>query len=649
MNTLISKNRIHSAWTGGLWKDRWDACRDHMIPHMWAILDDRALSHCWENFRIAAGQAEGEHVDPPFWDGDLFKWLQAAIRVYGDSDNQEWRDRIDHIIDTIAAIQRDDGYLFTYSAIQHRNDADYEDLQESNNFEMYNLGHLISAAVVHHQVTGKTNFLEIGKKAAAFLASLFDETRGAVPRTAVCPSHYMGLAELYQVTGDEQYIELLEKLIQLRDRVEDGTDDNQDRIPLGEHREILGHGVRATYLYAGVTDLYRATGDKKYAEVIQAVWNDLVSKKIYITGGCAPLYDGVSPYGSWEHDQIQRTHQSFGRAYELPNTAGYNETCASIGNYLWNYRMVSAFGDGRYGDYMERAIYNSILSGIDLAGEKYFYTNALRCVHDLPYDLKWGRHREEYLTCFCCPPNVVRTLAESQDRLAITHGDGIAYLMYGHGRSTFEREDGTAATFHMQSDYPWDGDITFEVTQSSIGDAFPVYLRIPGWARDWRVSVNGQALDPALADGFIELNRPWQAGDRIELSLPMTVTLNESHPMVEETRNHVAVTRGPVVYCLESADLPPGTAISDAYIDPDANFRFEKADISGSALGVLKGPLRISRAPGWTPDTLYRSRELPRLETIEATLVPYFAWDNRDTGEMTVWLPLQPSDSQGAS
>ncbi|KAA9131560.1 glycoside hydrolase family 127 protein [Marinihelvus fidelis] len=649
MNTLKNTAKVRSAWTGGFWKNRWDACRDHMIPHMWEILDDKELSHCWENFLIADGQAEGEHVDPPFWDGDLFKWLQAAIRVYGDSDQQEWLDRIDAIIDTITRIQRDDGYLFTYSAIQHRNNADYEDLQEANNFEMYNLGHLISAAVVHHQVTGKTNFLDVGIKAAAFLASLFDETRGAVPRTAVCPSHYMGLAELYQVTGDEQYIELLEKLIALRDRVEDGTDDNQDRIPLGEHREILGHGVRATYLYAGVTDLYRATGDSKYAEVVQAVWNDLVSKKIYITGGCAPLYDGVSPYGSWEHDKIQRTHQSFGRAYELPNTAGYNETCASIGNYLWNYRMASAFGDGVYGDYMERAIYNSILSGIDLAGEKYFYTNALRCVHDLPYDLKWGRHREAYLTCFCCPPNVVRTLAETQDRLAITHGDGIAYLMYGDARTTFEREDGTGATLRMRSDYPWDGEISIVVEERAGTAAFPVTLRIPAWADGWCLSVNGQAVDATADNGFVELQRDWQAGDRIELSLPMAVTLNESHPMVEETRNHVAVTRGPIVYCLETADLPAGTAISDAYIDPDTPFTFAKTDIGGTGLGVLRGQLHVSRAPAWTADTLYRSRALPEFESIPATLVPYFAWDNRDQGEMTVWLPLQPTDSQGAS
>jgi len=645
MNEQLDGDRVRSEWTDGFWKERWDVCRDHMIPHMWKILADKDQSHCWENFLIAAGEAEGEHADPPFWDGDLYKWLQAAIRVYGNSDNKEWQERIESIISVIARIQRDDGYVFTYSAIQHRNNADYDDLQESTNFEMYNLGHLISVAVVHYNVTGKTNLLDVGIKAAGFLAGLFEGE--VVPRTAVCPSHYMGLAELYKVTGDRQYIDLLEKLIHLRDQVEDGTDDNQDRTPLNEHREILGHGVRATYLYAGVTDLYMATGDTQYREVLEAVWNDLVTSKIYITGGCAPLYDGVSPYGSWDHFGIQRTHQSFGRPYELPNTAGYNETCASIGNYLWNYRMVSAFDDAKYADYMERAIYNSILSGIDLDGDKYFYTNALRCVHDLPYDLKWSRHREDFISSFCCPPNVVRTVAESPDRLSISRDGGIAFLMYGDCRSTLELADGSVAVVKMNSDYPWDGDIEFLIEEVTIESPFPIYLRLPQWAETWHVAVNDEDVSTAerAADGFIELRRNWQAGDQIRLSLPMDVVINESHPMVEETRNHVAVTRGPIVYCLESADLPPGTDIADIYMDPSEKFSFEKAVIDSTELGVLKGTLRISRAPAWGPETLYRNRGLPKFESIQATLVPYFAWDNRDEGEMTVWLPLLPSSS----
>ena len=645
MTRHIDEGRIQSEWTDGFWKQRWDVCRDHMIPHMWKVLADKDLSHCWENFLIAAGEAEGEHEGPPFWDGDLYKWLEGAIRVYGHSQNQEWLDRIESIIDIIARIQRDDGYIFTYSAIQSRNDDNYEALGNDLNFEMYNLGHLMTVAVVHYEVTGRTDLLEVGKKAAAYMVGLFDNLDEAVARTAICPSHYMGLAQLYKATGDRQYIELLEKLILLRDRVENGTDDNQDRIPLKQHREILGHGVRATYLYAGLTDLYMAAGDPDYREVLEAVWTDLVSSKIYITGGCAPLYDGVSPYGGWEYDEIQRTHQSFGRAYELPNTAGYNETCASIGNYLWNYRMVSAFDDAKYADYMERAIYNSILSGINLDGDKYFYTNALRCVHDLPYDLKWSRHREKFISSFCCPPNVVRTVAESQDRVSVRRDGGLAFLMYGDCRTTLDGNGGAAAVIRMRSDYPWNGDIEIDFESVKSDGEFPVFLRVPEWAESWSVAINGEdkSTENILDRGFVELRRKWQAGDQVRLSLPMEVRINESHPMLEETRNHVALTRGPIVYCLESADLPDGTSIADVYIDPNEEFSFEKAEIASTETGVLRGKLRVSKAPKWGSNTLYRKRGFPEFENLQTTLIPYFAWDNRETSEMTVWLPLLPT------
>jgi DUF1680 family protein len=259
---------------------------------------------------------------------------------------------------------------------------------------------------------------------------------------------------------------------------------------------------------------------------------------------------------------------------------------------------------------MERAMYNSILSGIDLDGDAYFYTNALRCVHDMPYDLKWSRHREAFISSFCCPPNVVRTIAESQDRAAISRDDGIAFLMYGDCRTSIPGSDGSVAVVSMHSDYPWDGEIEFEFESVSNEREFAVYLRVPEWAGTWNISLNGKALatEGLLDKGFVKLQRSWQAGDRIHLSFPMTVLVNESHPMVEETRNHVALTRGPIVYCLESADLPEGTGISDVYVDPGVEFAFEKALIGPTELGVLKGKLRVSKAPKWDPNTLYRER-----------------------------------------
>lgn len=645
MNALLSQGNVTGKWTGGFWKDRWDTCRNQMVPHMWSLYQNEEIAPAWRNFRIAVGEAEGEHDGPPFWDGDVYKWLEGAIRVYGASDDAGWHQELDKIIETIAKVQRDDGYIFTYDAIQRRNNGAYEELGDDLNFEVYNMGHLMSAGATHYQTTGKTNLLELGKRAAGYIAKQFSNLGEATPRTAICPSHYMGLAELYRITQDQSYLDLLEKLILMRDMVPEGNDDNQDRTPTKEQREIVGHGVRATYLYAGLADLYMGKGDEDYRTVLEAVWNDMVARKMYITGGCAPLYDGVSPYGVANRALTQTTHQSFGRAYELPNVAGYNETCATVGSYLWNFRMAQAFGSGKYGDEMERALLNTILSGIDLDGDAYFYTNPLRCVHDHPHSLKWGAHREDFIESFCCPPNVVRTVASSPDKQGFLRNGGPAYLLYGSGTVTFERPDGTSITCTMSSDYPWDGEIEVLVEATDVGTTFPIALRIPGWAESFAVSVNGTKIENLeLTDGYVSIEREWAAGDRIGLSLPIEPALIESHPLVEENHNHVAVQRGPVVYCLESVDLPKGVSVEDVHLGPDANFVFEKQDVAGVELGVLKGKFWARKAQNWSDDTLYRRREQPQFQSIEATLVPYFAWDNRGDAEMAVWLPILPRD-----
>jgi len=644
MNAIVKPAKVHADWTGGFWKERWDVCRDRMVPHMWDIMSDAQLCHAWENFLIAVGDAEGDHAGPPFHDGDLFKWLEGAIRVYGNSDNREWNDRIDHIVNVIARAQREDGYLFTYHTIKAQKGEHYEPLSVDGNFEVYNLGHLMIAGVTHHRVTGKTTLLAVAEKAADYLHSVFPDVERALKHTAICPTHYMGLACLHEHTGNDEYIELLDTLIQLRDRAPHGSDDNQDKVPLKQQREIVGHGVRSTYLYAGLTDLYREKGDEDYKTVLDAVWNDLVSKKIYIHGGCGALYSGTSPYGNVLLRETAMTHQSFGRAYELPQTAGYNETCASIGNYLWNYRMAKTFGEGKYGDYMERALYNSILSGVDLDGDAYFYQNALRVRHEVPYYLRWERHRTEYLWSFCCPPNVVRTIASSADHIAVPSDNGVAFLIYGDSRVGLELDGGASVQFKMTSDYPWDGDIEIEIERAANGQSFPIRLRIPEWARSYTLAVNGEAQSVAQAGGFVSIDRAWKTGDMIKLVLPMQIEVMESHPMAEEQRNHVALMRGPILYCLEAEDYPGSEDIEQVYIDPASTFTFEKQMIDGAQLGVLKGELYVRKQAKFAEGSLYRPLSNPSYEKVPATLVPYFAWDNREHGEMTTWLPLLPTN-----
>ena len=644
MSAGMIQGTFYTDWTGGFWKDRWDVCRNKMVPHMWEILKDNKVSHCWQNFLIAAGEAQGEHSGPPFHDGDFYKWLEAAARVYGNSADRFWLDQLDYMIGVIAKVQREDGYIFTLDAINKRNKGFSEALVNDLNFEVYNMGHLMSAGTVHFTVTGKNDLLDVAEKAASYLVAQFSSLEEATPRTAICPSHYMGLAQLHKITGKQKYLDLLEKLIVIRDRVPNGKDDNQDRLHLKKHREIVGHVVRANYLYAGLSDLYLEKADSDYRRVLESVWSDLVSKKLYITGGCGALYDGVSPYGSDDHNYIQRTHQSYGRAYELPNTAGYNETCASVGFYLWNYRMSMAFGESKYADYMERSLYNGILSGINLGGDRYFYTNALRCLDHSPYSLKWSRHRESYITSFCCPPNVVRTIAEKPDTICISRNNGVAFLMYGDCRVGFHVTNGAAVEFKMNSTYPWDGEIELIVEKIEDDYSFPVYLRIPDWADSFTLAVNGDPLagELPMSDGFVALDHPWKIGDRIHLSLPMNISFVESHPMVEETRNHVAVTRGPLVYCLETVDLPAHCDISHMYIDPKTIFSCEKSVIGSTEINVLKGDLWYWKSPEWADGKLYRARGAQKYEKVAATLIPYFAWDNRKRGEMTVWLPLLP-------
>lgn len=635
---------IQSQWTGGFWAERMKNCHDKMIPHMWALLKDEQISHCWTNFLIAAGELDGEHSGPPFHDGDFYKWLEAASRVYGKTEDKSWSDLLDSIICVIKKVQRPDGYIFTYDAINKRNRGESEALQNDLNFEVYNMGHLMSAGSVHYKVSGKKSLLTLAEKAAGYLAIQFSSLNESTARTAICPSHYMGLYQLYQVTGKETYLDLLEKLIELRDSVAHGTDDNQDRIPLKKQRKIVGHAVRANYLYAGLADLYSERNDREYRTVLESVWNDLTSKKISITGGCGALYDGVSPYGCDDYDFIQRTHQSYGRAYELPNTAGYNETCAAIGNYLWNYRMAGALGESKYADYMERSLYNSILSGINLEGDRYFYTNALRSLDNLPYTLKWSRHRESYITSFCCPPNVVRTIAGTSDLTCIGKDQGLAFLMYGDCRVKLPLPDNKEARIKVNTEYPWDGDIQVVFESCSRSEPFPLFLRIPEWSDDFSVSINDNPLleNPVIEKGFLILRRSWKAGDRIQLSLSMKVSLFESHSMVEETRNHIAVTRGPIVYCLETVDIPDYCEISRMYIDADCHFTLEKELIESVEVTVLKGQLWFRRGDQWSGSQLYRKYIRDEYEKVDVTLVPYFAWDNRKRGEMTVWLPLLP-------
>lgn len=626
-------------WTDGFWKARTDVCAHQTLPSMWELMRDSRYKPFLEHFLIAAGDQEGDYHGAAWNDGDFYKWIEAACYAIADNPNTDLSAAVDQAAAAIVAAQRDDGYIHTPVLIRQRNgDQTAQPFADRHDFEVYNMGHLMTAGCVRYRATGKRDMLDAGRKAADFLVEAFADPTPQMARQAVCPSHYMGLIELYRTTGEQRYLEAAQHVIDLRNLaagLDGGGDDNQDRIPFLKQREAVGHAVRANYLYAGAADLYLETGDEQLVEPLEAVWQNVSNKKLYINGGCGALYDGASPDASRAQDQITRTHQAYGRNYQLPNITAHNETCASIGALLWNWRRLLATGEGRHADWIELALYNSILSGISLDGTKYLYVNPLRVVESNPTQLRWSRQRKPFIVSFCCPPNVARTVAQSNG-YAYSHSPGALWVhLYGsnHLKTTI---DGEPLEVEQTTEYPWDGEITFRFKQSPKGKV-ALKLRQPGWAETCTVMLNDEPIQAESKDGYLTLDRVWEDGDAVRFSLPMPIVTLESHPLVEETRNQLAIKRGPIVYCLDSADLPKGVSMDEVGLTTDLDLRpVYKPDLLGGVT-TLEGELPVREAGEWS--TLYRVAKDRDSRKVRCRLVPYYTWGNRKPAEMTVWMP----------
>lgn len=628
-------------WTKGFWADRFAVCRDSMVPNMERLLKDAQLSHAWENFLIAAGRKEGPHCGPKWNDGDFYKWLEAAAYVYGVTREEALDQEMDRIIEVIGAAQRSDGYLHTPVLIAQRSGtAQAAEFAQRLDFETYNMGHLMTCACVHYQATGKKTLLAIAQKAADYLYGLYKTNPGILAANAICPSHYMGTADLYRTTGDSRYLELLKGLMEIRRLYQNGMDDNQDRIPFYEQREAVGHAVRANYLYAGAADLLAETGDKRLWTPLESIWQDVVSRKLYITGATGALYNGASPDGSWKQDSIQPVHQAYGRPYQLPNLTAHNESCATVGFVLWNKRMLLLTGEARFADAMEQALYNGVLAAISLDGTKFFYTNPLRVTKDLPFELRWSRHREHYISCFCCPPNVVRLIAESADYAYSVSPEGVYVHLYGSNILNTNLPSGGRIRLSQTTDYPWDGTVRLTLEEAP-QEACTVFVRIPGWSSGARIRLNGREIQKRAAPSqYVPIRRTWKPKDQIELTIPMEPQWVEGHPLAEEIRGQAALRRGPLVYCLESADLPEGVRVADVAVRPSDKWNacFRKDWLGG--MTVVEGRGYIVDERPWDHD-LYRPVSLKKPRPISLRLIPYYAWDNRGQGEMCVWLPIR--------
>jgi DUF1680 family protein len=523
---------------------------------------------------------------------------------------------VDQVIVWVSAAQQPDGYLNTYYTIAEPENR-WTDLDHGH--ELYCAGHLFQAAVAHHRALGDDRLLNVAVKLADHIDSIF----GPAKRhgTSGHPEIEMALVELFRVTGERRYLDLAKFFIDQRGQGKMrglgwmGPEYHQDRVPLREATQIEGHAVRAMYLMAGATDLYLETGEQALLDALLRLWGDMISGKMHVTGGVGARYEG----------------ESFGDPYELPNDQCYCETCAAIGNVMWNWRMLLATGQTQFADSMERTLYNGFLSGPALDGTHFFYMNPLLS--------RGGYKRAEWHGVPCCPPNIMRTLATLEHYLATRDADGLQIHLFHSASIDTTLESGHTIRLRMESDYPWEGNASLIIDDTD-GSAWRLSLRIPGWASGASIQVNSVPVEALVEPGqYTIIERNWQAGDTVEISLPMRPGLVEAHPWIDSTRSSAAIRRGPILYCVEQADqAEPVLAIQ---IDESTPLETEwSADLLGGVVVVKACGIRPDIS-GWDGQ-LYRSingNAAPTDQPALITAIPYFAWGNRGANAMRVWIP----------
>ena len=618
-------------WTEGFWAERFERCRTVTLPAMEKALHHPTNSACLDNFAVAAGLEKGTHRGTFWGDGDCYKFLEAVAYVYALTRDPKLDRLMDQYIGPIAKAQQPDGYLCTQIQL-----TDKKPWQARHHHELYNMGHLLTAACIHHRVTGKDTFLNVAKKLADYLYGVFQPRPKHLALYGWNPSNIMGLVELHRTTGDKRYLELAGIFVTMRGSVRNlpseahPGDQNQNGMPLRKETKAVGHCVTAAYLYCGAADVVAETGEKELMAALERIWANMTERRMYITGGIGALHHGLSERGD-------RVHEAFGPDYHLPNRTAYNETCSNIGNAMWNWRMLALSGDAKYADVMETVLYNSMLSAWGLDGKSYFYSNPLaRAGRDVPLLSNDTPQRWETHKCYCCPPSVARTVAKLGGWTYSLSDDGVWVHLYGSNTLTAKLGDGAPLKLTQKTDYPWDGKVTITIEEA--GD-FALRLRIPRWAEGAIVRFNGEPMDLKITPGsYVGIANEWAGDEVIELSLPMRVRLVEAHPLVEECRGQVAVMRGPLVYCLESPDLPKGVQLGQIVLPADIELKPRHDPKLLGGVTVLEGEAVVREVS----DALHAEPQPSRRKRARIRLIPYYAWANRGISEMAVWLPLAP-------
>lgn len=614
--------------TAGFWHDRREVNARVGIPQGPALLESAGNLH---NLRLVAGAAEGAfRGDYPFQDTDVYKWLEAACWQLAQ-DSSAGRDttalaaEVDRVIALVAAAQQPDGYLNTWFQ-SGRGAGRYSDLRWGH--ELYCAGHLIQAAVAHHRATGRTELLEVARRFADHIGTVFGPEGSGRPLDTfdAHPEVETALVELYRETGERRHLELAGYFV---DRHGHGAHDHevycQDRVPLREAESVEGHAVRQLYLLAAAADLATETGEQDLADASARLWHAMAATKTHITGGVGAHHD----------------KEDFGDPFELPNERAYCETCAAIASIQFGWRMALLTGQARYSDLIERTLFNGFLAGMSLDGQGWLYVNPLQ-VRDGYTDGGGDQssRRTRWFRCACCPPNVMRLLASLEHYLATTDGRGLQIHQYATGRFQGEAA-GSPLTVSVNTDYPWDGRIAVRVERTPATE-WTLSLRLPQWAGECTLTLAGEPVTGAVVDdGWLRVTRTWSPGEEIVLDLDLAPRLVVADPRVDAVRGCVAIERGPLVYCLEQADHPGG-GLDDVVIDTSVPLSVkDRPDLlSGVTTVIGAGHRRALPEAGWWP---YRAQDpsdsRPRGRALELTAVPYYAWANRTTGSMRVWLP----------
>ncbi|MBV9324518.1 MAG: glycoside hydrolase family 127 protein [Chloroflexi bacterium] len=607
---------------GGLLARRQAVNRDAALPHGWRMLDEAGN---FENFRVAAGRSRGSYRGPVYMDSDVYKWIEAASFQLPECPSSGLAAAVDEAIDDIEAAQQADGYLNSYYTAAQPGRR-WTDLALGH--ELYCAGHLFQAAVAHHRGTGSSRLLSIACRFADHIDATFGPARR--PATPGHPEVEMALVELYRETGERRYLNVAGFFIDQRGHGRLGPNPLfnssayfQDRVPVREASEFEGHAVRALYLATGVADMYLESGEQALLDALKRQWQDLISHKLYVTGGI----------GSRHHAG------AFGQPYELPNELASCETCAAVASLMWCWRMLLITGQACFADLWERTFYNAVLAGVSLDGTRYFYLNPLADNGAEEHLHRGGPRRKPWHAVACCPPNVMRIVASLAHYVATADADGLQIHQFGPARVAADAGRGGPVVLRMAGDYPWDGRVRVTVEQAG-GAVWVLSLRRPAWAEQVAVRVNGVPIDAAPApNGYQQIERAWRPGDAVELELAMAPRLVEGHPWIESTRGCIAIERGPLVYCLEQADH--AAPIYDLELDPGAPLTTHwRPDLLEGVAVVCAAGYQIDRSR-WA-GRLYRPFEtgsaLSRRRT-ELTAIPYYAWANRGSNAMRVWLP----------